>query len=185
MITHFYSDPHFGHANIIKHAARPFADLEDMDAQLCHNYRAAVSETDFVLWLGDCSWRLPALRDLLQDLPGRKALILGNHDGSARKMAGLGFECVAERMWLDLDGVPALACHYPPHKVSYTGRAFDVRYANLRPRLGKGQVCIHGHTHEKQRTFGKQRRVHVGVDAWDFAPASWHAVAALARGLVE
>ena len=33
----FTADLHFGHANIIRHCARPFASVEDMDAALLAN----------------------------------------------------------------------------------------------------------------------------------------------------
>lgn len=180
--THFYSDPHFGHANVIRHADRPFECLEDMDATLANNYECAVGPDDFVLWLGDCTWRLGELPDLLASLPGRKALVLGNHDGKPRRMAAAGFEFVTERMYIDLDGVPCIACHYPP--LNTKTKRHDSRYVDRFPRLGKGQLAIHGHTHEKVRTVGQERRVHVGVDAWGFAPAPRCDVAALAKGLV-
>ena len=32
----FTADLHFGHANIIRHCARPFADVEEMDLSLIH-----------------------------------------------------------------------------------------------------------------------------------------------------
>lgn len=182
--THFYSDPHFGHANVIRHANRPFACLEDMDATLANNYECVVGPDDYVLWTGDCTWRLAALPALLASLPGRKALVLGNHDGKPRRMASCGFEFVADRVWLDLGGVPAIACHYPPWRKQRTPGKHDSRYIDRFPRLGKGQVSIHGHTHEKGRTFGTEPRVHVGVDAWDFAPAPIEEVTRLARGLV-
>ncbi len=184
MFTHFYSDPHFGHANVIKHADRPFDSLYQMDEALLSRYRDAVGQDDFVLWLGDCTWRLASLHSLLASLPGRKALVVGNHDGKPRRMAGLGFEFVADRLWLDLDGVPAIACHYPPRTTKRQPPKADSRFLERFPSLGTGQISIHGHTHEKARTFGTQKRVHVGVDAWDFAPAPIEEVTRLARGLV-
>ncbi len=184
IFTHFYSDPHFGHANIIKHAKRPFADVNEMDAALFDNYQMAVGPNDCVLWLGDCTWRVGKLGALLSKLHGRKALVLGNHDGKPRRMAACGFEFVADRLWLDLDGVSAIACHYPPRSSKRTPPKHDSRFIERMPEIGQSQIGIHGHTHETGRTFGTQKRVHVGVDAWGFAPAPWDEVAALARGLV-
>lgn len=182
MITHFYSDPHFGHANIIKHANRPFAEIEEMNAELIARYQSEVGDNDFVMWLGDCAWSMPLLRDVLNALPGRKGLIRGNHDKPAAVMAHAGFDFVAEQMWIRLANTNVLLCHYPPIKAVYSGREFDDRFADKRPRLTKGQVCIHGHTHERKRIFLGQRRIHVGVDAWNFAPAPIQAVTELVRG---
>lgn len=45
----FTSDPHFGHANIIKYSRRPFASPVDMDAHLIKNWNAVVKPDDVVL----------------------------------------------------------------------------------------------------------------------------------------
>lgn len=181
MIDFFYSDPHFGHANIIKHASRPFRDVFEMDQALIANYCEVVSERDMVLWCGDCTWDLMQLQDLLHRLPGRKGLVIGNHDKSPAAMARCGFDFVTNRLVVDLDGVSGLVSHYPPHKAKYLHSAYDDRYADRKPKPGKGVVVVHGHTHEPTAVVGSQKRVHVGVDAWNFAPAPFESVVALAK----
>ena len=181
MIDWFYSDPHFGHANIIKHAGRPFADVDKMGWELIHRYEGRVGGSDMVLWCGDCAWDLDLLRDVLARLPGRKGLILGNHDKSARKMARCGFDFVAREIEIDLGGVPCIVSHYPPRNARDTNRQHDTRYLDRRPVPPKDAVVIHGHTHEAECVFpanggGWEKRIHVGVDAWDFAPVHVSAV---------
>jgi calcineurin-like phosphoesterase family protein len=48
VITHFYSDPHFGHTNIIKYCDRPFASVDEMNEELVARYNASVGPDDFV-----------------------------------------------------------------------------------------------------------------------------------------
>lgn len=168
--THFYSDPHFWHANIIRYAKRPFADEVEMNRGLVERYQAKVPKDGHTLWLGDCFWYMPAFapqaRELLSELPGRKTLILGNHDVSAAKMLALGFETVHRRLTWEMNGLQILACHYPPQDAAYHGR---------RPALVSGVTYMHGHAHEKLRSQVLPTgclRLHMGVDAWDYAPAS-------------
>lgn len=180
MITHFYGDPHFGHANIIAHAERPFADVAEMDAELERRYRAAVRAQDVVLWVGDVSFARPAwTSELLARLPGRKLLVRGNHDGSVAHCLRLGFELVAEQLYMRIAGHKVTVCHYPP-----AGANPDVRYLERRPpKPGPGEFVLHGHTHERARRVG--RRLHVGVDAWDYEPAPLAEVRALVESEVR
>ena len=53
------------------------------------------------------------------------------------------------------------------------------RFMNRRPPRIKGEVLIHGHTHQPRRRDGNQ--IHVGVDAWDYAPVPLAAIEALIR----
>lgn len=180
LITHAYSDPHFGHAAIISHASRPFRDADEMDAELERRYRAVVSATDVVLWVGDVSFRDRLwTRALLERLPGRKLLVRGNHDGTVGACLDLGFDVVCDFMHLRIAGHKVTVSHYPP-----TGATADARYPERRPpNPQRGEFVLHGHTHEKARRVG--RRLHVGVDAWGFAPATLSEIEALIVGNVD
>ena len=113
------SDTHFNHVNIIKYCGRPFSPDEE-GAEKCKSFlierfRETVGENDIVMFLGDLAMggalrirdEMPAL---IRDLPGRKIMIRGNHDGLEpgfyRK---LGFSLVLD--WLILGGM--FFCHYP------------------------------------------------------------------------
>ncbi len=178
--THFYSDPHYGHANIITHSNRPFGDVADMNRQLEARYAAAVGRDDVVLWCGDCAWSGYDLAALLARLPGRKWLVRGNHDRSAAHMAGLGFDLVTDRLHLHINGLPVTVSHFPPRRSRYSGAQYDGKFDAISPDQPHGGFVIHGHTHEHtMRPADGARRVHVGVDACDYAPVPYARVAAL------
>lgn len=73
------SDTHFGHANIIKYAGRPFDSIEEMDNSLVEFWNHVVSPTDKVYHLGDVTLSKKKL-PILDKLNGNKTLIAGNHD---------------------------------------------------------------------------------------------------------
>ena len=69
----FYSDPHFGHENIISFSDRPFKDVEDMTEGLIERYNAMVGPNHLVLWCGDAQMQLPdpsKMKDILDRLNG-------------------------------------------------------------------------------------------------------------------
>ena len=77
----FTADPHFGHGRILELAHRPFRNVDEMNRAILDRAHAVVG-TDDELWvLGDLA--LGTIAESLQvagRLPGRKTLILGNHD---------------------------------------------------------------------------------------------------------
>jgi len=53
----FTADEHYGHANIIRHCKRPFADFDEMDAALIARHNAVVGAKDTVIHIGDFTLR--------------------------------------------------------------------------------------------------------------------------------
>lgn len=166
LFTHFYSDPHFGHKNIIKHCNRPFEDVYDMSAQMIDRYNAAVGDDDTVLWLGDCFWHpgRAYARDIMAALNGWKWLVKGNHDRGTVQMLVLGFDVVVDELEVEFPelGTTALATH--------------------KPRYGS-QINLHGHTHSTKRFDPDTLGIHLGVDAWGYRPATRSEVVGIMRGL--
>lgn len=86
--TYLIADPHFFHASpdrpdgIIRMCSRPFANGAEMNATMAANWRAVVRPNDDVFVVGDFAHRADPdeLRKLFDFLPGRKHLIIGNHD---------------------------------------------------------------------------------------------------------
>lgn len=78
----FTSDLHFGHENVIRFDGRPFATVDEMDAELVRRWNAKVTPGDLVYVLGDLIWksRNDDAPGLLKSLNGQKILIKGNHD---------------------------------------------------------------------------------------------------------
>jgi calcineurin-like phosphoesterase family protein len=180
---YFYSDPHFGHSKIIVYCDRPFESATHMRDEFVRRYNAVVGSNDLVLWCGDASMKISPLemQEILSALNGRKALIRGNHDGSIAHCHAMGFQVVMDEAFLHMAKRTVRVKHYPygltdAQKASAraAGRHIDERYPERRPPRVQGEVLIHGHTHQKTSRIDNQ--VHVGVDSWDFRPASWHEV---------
>lgn len=78
----FTSDLHFGHENVIRFDGRPFATVEEMDAELIRRWNAKVGKGDLVYVLGDLIWksRNGDAHQLIKSLNGQIILIKGNHD---------------------------------------------------------------------------------------------------------
>ena len=80
-MDYYISDPHFGHAGIIKFCNRPFSDVREMDRQMTNLWNARVGKDDDVWILGDIVFdRHEDPASYLARLSGRKHLIIGNHD---------------------------------------------------------------------------------------------------------
>jgi calcineurin-like phosphoesterase family protein len=170
---HLYSDPHFGHFNIIKYCNRPFKDTDHMTEELIRRYNSLVGIDDSVLWLGDCFFSAESAQTILPRLNGYKWLLRGNHDKrvSDLKFLRAGFESVYSLHFTSFVGeFPVRYSHYP-----FEGSSEDKRYLNLRPPREDNVTLIHGHTHQPCRLTPKGT-VHVGVDAWDYGPAPYDEV---------
>ncbi|MEZ5311315.1 MAG: metallophosphoesterase family protein [Microthrixaceae bacterium] len=175
----FTSDPHFGHANVIAYAGRPFHDVGLMNAALVTLWNTLVAPDDEVWVLGDLAMgRIEESLPHAGRLVGDKHLVLGNHDRpfsdltrrddwSERYLADGGFsELHHGQVDLELtDGTKVTLCHFP-----YRGDSRDRdRYVERRP-IDDGRWLLHGHVHEKWRQRG--RMINVGVDAWAGRPIS-------------
>lgn len=157
----FTSDIHFGHSNIIKHANRPFADVEEMDEGLVREWNARIGKEDTVYFLGDFSFhKEPKTRDIFFNLNGRnKHLVRGNHDGKA--VTGLPWTTQSDLTTLKFGGNRFELCHYP----------LEVWNA-----AHHGAFHLHGHSHGTlERSL--PRRMDVGVDLHPtWAPFHWSEV---------
>ena len=152
--TWIWSDLHLGDQGCLSAWERPFPNVRAMDRELLRAWRGAVRPGDTVICLGDVAhpdfWRE---RRNIQDLracPGRRVLVLGNHDIRHRedlRDAGFSEQHVA--------GVtatsPRLALTHVPVK---------------RPPITAWNV--HGHTHGVD-TPGR-RHVNVSVEGSGYRP---------------
>jgi len=77
MQTWIIADTHFHHKKMIEYCGRPV----DFTAQIIKNWCACVRPTDLVFHLGDVGFYKKATAGkLIENLPGNKILIRGNHD---------------------------------------------------------------------------------------------------------
>ena len=79
---YFTSDLHFGHENVIRFDNRPFASVEEMDAELIRRWNVKVGRGDLVYVLGDMIWKTKndEALNIINSLNGQIILIKGNHD---------------------------------------------------------------------------------------------------------
>jgi calcineurin-like phosphoesterase family protein len=167
--TWFTSDNHFGHANIIKYCARPFASLDEMDGEMARRWNTLVRSTDTVFIVGDFSMakRKAQIRSYADRLHGRKILVRGNHDSRE----GLGvFAEVHDYLRLRVP-VPYPGDGKPVHQLLVLSHfAFEVWDQSHR-----GSWHLHGHSHGTLPRRG--RRMDVGADVHNFAPITFYQVA--------
>ena len=79
----FIGDTHFGHREIITFSGtkdfRPFATIEEHDAELVRRWNSVVGPKDTVWHLGDFCLGKRNLA-IARELNGNKKLVMGNHD---------------------------------------------------------------------------------------------------------
>lgn len=176
MIRAFYSDPHFGHYNIIKSCNRPFESLDEMHETLINNYNSLIDQHHTVIWLGDAFFKGSVDYDqqIMDSLNGYKIILQGNHDRSATFLAKIGFSLVLKDFpVIKIGNRVCRLSHYPYANINHV-EGVDIRDLNKRPKHQPGEVLIHGHTHSSRKR--ENNCIHVGVDAWDFKPVLWEEV---------
>lgn len=152
----FVSDTHFQHANIIEYCNRPFKDSHHMDEEICRMWNESIKQTDEVFFVGDVMMgHFDTGKEIVKKLNGRKTLILGNHDRSAKTMLECGFAEVHHTLVVKMsDGRRAILAHKP-----------------LPPSLiNPYDFQIHGHHHSGPRVRGK--RINVCIDLWNYRPVT-------------
>ncbi len=191
-MVYFWSDPHFGHKNILTYCPkRPGSNVDEMNDILVDNYNNIVISSDTTWCLGDFAF-MPKNKvpEWVQKLNGHKNLILGNHDlnrpvefwldsgfeqvfklGYGRTLSfplpaghGVVTDCSVKFPYFEM-------CHYP-HVEALT--AYDHReylYAHA-PHLKSW--LLHGHVHDRWKF--RDKMINVGVDVWDYKPVSLHEI---------
>ena len=161
---YFCSDPHFGHANIIKYCNRPFKNVEEMDEALIKNWNDKVKSEDTIYITGDVFFHQEAKAiEILSRLNGKKILIYGNHDKPIKRSKTLQsmFEkcCDYEEIWIGDQFI--VMSHY----------AMIVWNKSHR-----GSFMIHGHSHGGLKYPIEGKILDVGIDAHNYAPISYEKV---------
>ena len=115
LAVYIISDTHFGHNNIIKYTNRPFKDTDEMDEYIAEQWLETVGEDDIVIHLGDIALKCAHLDEVLENLPGKKYLVMGNHDWCRTKTyyRKRGFIEVYDNLEVEVDGVKVLLTHMP------------------------------------------------------------------------
>lgn len=176
----FWSDPHFGHKNIIGFCNRPYADVQQMNDDLIFKYNSCVQPGDTSWCMGDFAF-LPdnKKRDIIKQLNGYKILILGNHDIDHRR---------EEDLWAAVQRYEAMGFDevYVEGEIEFQG----YRLRHHPGYDGRPSICGHVHdyfkstavtppaVHMNRRDLSWKEvcvptvNVNVGVDVWDYAPVT-------------
>ncbi len=170
MATFITSDLHLYHHNILKYCNRPWDNIDDMNMEIINRYIDTVSHNDNVLILGDITIKRnssfkPILARIIKSLPGKKHLVLGNHDYYSKKfyLEECGFLSVQKR----IETNEYIIVHDPNN--------FS------KDDLNSKKILLHGHVHSYSQPLNifvsrnniKTKKIFdVGVDASDFCPVS-------------
>ncbi len=158
MAKFVFSDPHFDSVSIITNGQRPFSNVAEMNAILIKNYNETISKQDICYWLGDIMYGATKdkVRTLLQQLRGRKYLIMGNHDRghSVAWWLSCGFDRVYSHPIYDAENYIMLSHEPLPEFGAY------------------GQIAnIHGHIHIQDYDFQNHKNcINVCVEKTDYRP---------------
>jgi calcineurin-like phosphoesterase family protein len=153
----FTSDTHFGHANIIMHDDRPFADVDEMDRVLISRWNDRVGPDDTVYHLGDFSLRNKA-EDLVayrKQLNGNIFLVPGNHDYRPKRMDPDHWTLLSEVHQIRVGDHRIVLCHYPMR--SWDGSMH-------------GNLHFFGHVHGAFDQTRLRNSMDVGVVSWGYRP---------------
>jgi len=139
-----FSDPHFGHINIIGLCHRPFGNVNQMNETILRNFNKVVRDSSLVYFLGDMAHgrNSKSYSYWFKQLNGHIIKLRGNHDTRGFRetvihVGDLYFKLV----------------HNPYNSGDWNG------------------WIIHGHVHNKSPFIDfKNKRVNVSVDVTKFRP---------------
>lgn len=161
----FTADTHFGHANIIRHANRPFKTVDEMDDAMIASINTLVHQSDILYHLGDWSFQDPVKYRRMVNCQ-HIVLILGNHDHRIRRhphhyyslfsIHSLGLEIKA-------GGQDITLCHYA---------------MKVWNKSHHGAWHLYGHSHGTLPEDPNSLSFDVGVDCWGYKPISFDEVRA-------
>lgn len=150
----FVSDQHFGHANIIKYAKRPFKSVDEMNSVMVARHNERVSDSDKVYFLGDVAFNEKVFTTIIPALKGKKRLILGNHDRLSVQVYLRYFDKILGAFNYKDGDHSFHFTHYPAQPESFNP---DGRFVN-----------VHGHIHEK--LVPDKRFINICVEHTDYSP---------------
>lgn len=155
---HYTADWHLRHRNILTHTQRPFGSVEEMDAAIIARAQARVKPTDDLWVVGDVGMARGPTEAAFAQIPGRKHLVLGNHDIKPW-VKRLGWASIHDLVEVRDGNTLFVVCHYP--MITWNKARYGAKH-------------LFGHVHTAWA--GSNRALNVGVDWWDFAPTTAPAI---------
>lgn len=160
-MKYYISDLHLFHNRILEKFNRPFSSVEEMHEMIINNWKNKVKTDDTVYILGDVGMYHPKeIGNILNNLPGHKILITGNHDfknihsGSYKKV----FDKITSYLEIEDNGRNVILFHYPIE--DWNGKYREYYH-------------LHGHIHNNEDSLSqKERRFNVSAEVVDYTPVS-------------
>ncbi len=137
-MNYYISDLHLFHEASIRFDDRPYANLEEMHADIVKKWNSKVNNGDTVYILGDMSMRgkNEDLIALVAILKGKKILVKGNHDD----VSDLRYRQLFQEI-----------CDYKEIRDSIGGKAYDLVLCHYPifswKHMRRGTILLYGHTH--------------------------------------
>lgn len=166
----YLSDPHFGHANIIKYCNRPFTSLFEMDKTIISNLNSKIMTDDTLYLTGDFSLGSKPHFYTRQINCKNIILILGNHD---RLNACKGhFKEIHTSMEIKIGDHKVLLSHYPwKHTADQHSQKFLDRMHDRQKYPYHWLLC--GHTHNSKPKLNLENKlINISCEHWDYTPIS-------------
>lgn len=148
----FTADEHYLHANIIKYCNRPFANVEEMNAEIIKRHNSIVQINDVTIHAGDFCWKKLHAKNFIKQLNGNHIFLRGSHDRWLPNNAKYLWENRIENQFI-------VVCHYA---------------MRVWPRSHYNSWQLYGHSHGRLNSTGKQWDI--GVDNNDFYPLSFEQI---------
>lgn len=157
-MIYFTADPHFDHAKVLNMCARPFANINEMNEEIIHQYNHYVDKKDTLIIAGDFAWK--NIASWRMKIRCRTIyLVWGNHDrrGSARNFSWTGDTKIV-KISSAVFGKVQIKCF-----VSHYSHCFW-------PASHYNSVHVYGHHHNQRELYlnniwPDRRSMDVGVDA--------------------
>ncbi len=173
------SDIHFSHLKILEYCEGTrgmFKDVWEMNETIIQRWNSVVGPEDHTFILGDVSMGDVSLAPgYISRLNGTKTLILGNHDRSLMKLAGIRdmFHGVYDYLvYSHTKRDHYVMCHYPIS--SWDG---------MKPDVDSSSTMLHGHCHSpaENRHRHPGKIMDVGMDGNNLTPYKLQEVDVLCR----
>lgn len=159
----YISDTHLGHENIIRLSKRPFTNIEEMDKTIINNWNSVVSSHDDIYIVGDLIFKTKkGYEYYLEQLNGKKHLIVGNHDTKMLKQPNIKryFESINDLLTVNDGDYTIILCHYPLAE-------WNGFFRNTYHFFGH----IHNNKNETYEIMKKIKKAYnVGADILNFTP---------------
>ena len=170
MKTFFTSDNHFGHANVIKYANRPFNNVEEMNEVMIKNLNEKVGADDRLYFVGDFIFGNSKIaNEILNRINCKnKFFVYGNHDKAM-------YDNTVAKHFIKM--TPYLEVKVPlPSNPSVEQGIILFHYPILEWNKGHfGAWMLHGHCHgnlEYPDSLKDKKIADIGVDCWNYYPVS-------------